>query len=365
MDEAAIHAAARRFPLLGRPRPACPALPDRIAEVRTLAATAATNDGDTMNTAAQALNKAALIASDCGLPDLAHEWCWHHINTYRTARPLTVLQAGYLLEPVLNLARLQVRADEGSPALHLLNAIYQAATLGAAFVVDDQTISLNGLSGSRDERRQLIRWTWLQLLNEGIRIHAMSGRWDEAVTHANALNGIGLHLMEGRQAAIINELLHHRSEVGRETLRTSTLTEPWEQHVGSCLAVMCATPDTAATAATTMIERFLAHDPLPGYAHFRARWTATVVTLLSPYDKAAAAATLRRAADEVLASPDGYAARELLGACAATRIDEARHNALTTILTSTNLSSGMPADSRQTLNAAVQQAATALRKIVQ
>jgi hypothetical protein len=63
-----IRGAVRRFPLLGRPRPACPALTDRVAEV-VEAADAATQQADNgMAEAAHALNKAALIASDSRNP---------------------------------------------------------------------------------------------------------------------------------------------------------------------------------------------------------------------------------------------------------------------------------------------------------
>src|SRR5512139_278341 len=113
---ATVRAAARRFPLLGRPRPSCGPLGTRAAEVVALAAASARHGPDSVNNAAHALNKAALIASDCGLPDLATTWCWRHIDCYWRLDTLTTLQAGYLLEPVLNLTRLQVRADRGKPA---------------------------------------------------------------------------------------------------------------------------------------------------------------------------------------------------------------------------------------------------------
>ena len=88
-DAATLSAALRHFPLVGRPRPACPALPARIREVVN-AADAARQQGDRgMADAAHALNKAALIASDAGLTDLAHQLCWQHINIYRTAGPAT------------------------------------------------------------------------------------------------------------------------------------------------------------------------------------------------------------------------------------------------------------------------------------
>jgi hypothetical protein len=65
---------------------------------------------------AEALNKAALIVSDCGMPDMAHEWCWRQIDPYCRAGRLTVRQARHMLEPVVNLARLLIRADDAAAA---------------------------------------------------------------------------------------------------------------------------------------------------------------------------------------------------------------------------------------------------------
>src|SRR5690348_3943150 len=93
MNPSTLHTAVRRFPLLGRPRPACPALTDRVAEIARTAATAQEQGTDGMSETAHTLNKAALIASDCGLPHLARTWCWQHINLYRQLDRLTVLQA--------------------------------------------------------------------------------------------------------------------------------------------------------------------------------------------------------------------------------------------------------------------------------
>jgi len=155
MDPATLHTAVRRFPLLGRPRLACPALTDRVAEIARTAATAQAQGAGGMAEAAHALNKAALIASDCGLPHLARTWCWQHINLYRQLEQLTVLQASYLLEPVLNLARLQIRAQDGHPACQLLHAMYRAVATNTDLIVECHTLPLANLSGTRDDLRQL------------------------------------------------------------------------------------------------------------------------------------------------------------------------------------------------------------------
>lgn len=354
LDPATIRAAVRRFPLLGRPRPACPALTDRVTEVAELAETAAAHNDNGMAEAAHALNKAALIASDCGLPDLARQWCWDHIDVYRQRGSLTALQASYLLEPVLNLARLQIRADNGQPALHLLQAMYQAVTAGTNLVIDSRTLPLTNLTGTRDELGKLRQWAWLQHLSEGIRVLALAGRWDDAVAHANTLNGIGGHLMEGRQATIIARLLRKDIDTARVILDDSTITQPWEQQVGSCLRTMCAAPRTFGQQMSAMLEYFLAHEPVAGHAVYRVRWGLTAATLSSGHDEATAQQLLRHVATEVLEVPDGYAAREVLGHRTALHLKEPHEHALAHIMTTAGLRAGsMPEATLRTLRDAV------------
>ncbi|GIJ12738.1 hypothetical protein ACFFMR_30875 [Micromonospora andamanensis] len=365
VDPITIRAAVRRFPLLGRPRPACPALSDRVAEVAEIAKMAAAQNDNGMAEAAHALNKAALIASDCALPDLARQWCWRHINIYRRRDSLTALQASYLLEPVLNLARLQIRADNGRPALHLLTAMCEAVTAGTNLVVDGRTLPLTNLTGTRDELGKLRQWAWLQHLSEGIRVLALTGRWDDAVEHATTLNGIGNHLMEGRQAAIIAHLLHEDTEAASAILDDTTITQPWEQQVDACLKTMCATPETLGQQVSAMVEHFLAHKPIAGYAVYRVRWGLTAAVLSSEHDEAMAQHLLRHLADEVLDAPDGYAAREVLGHRTALHLGKPHEQALTHVVIAAGLGAGtMPEATFRALHDAVEIATDVLTSAV-
>jgi hypothetical protein len=66
---------ARRFPLVARPRPACTSLAQRVTDLRNRAARESTAAGHQDTAGATAVfNLAALLASDCGLPDLARRW---------------------------------------------------------------------------------------------------------------------------------------------------------------------------------------------------------------------------------------------------------------------------------------------------
>jgi len=84
-----------------------------VREVAELARTAAGQTGGGLTLAATTHNKAALIASDCGLPDLARSLCWQQFDVYLRARPLGAQAARYTLEPIANLARLLIREGNG------------------------------------------------------------------------------------------------------------------------------------------------------------------------------------------------------------------------------------------------------------
>ncbi|MEV4628257.1 hypothetical protein AB0J90_18480 [Micromonospora sp. NPDC049523] len=315
MPHDALAAAVRRFPLLGRPRPTCPALPTRVREVTDAVQVAAHKAEHGMADAAHALNKAALIASDCGLPHLARRLCWQHIDAYRRAdRPLTILETRYLLEPVLNLTRLHIRANQTLHALQLLKAMHQAITNRCDLTVDDHSLPLANLTGEQQERRQLREWVWLQLIGEGVRAFALADRWTEAADHARAYHGIGVHLMEGRQAAIIAYCTQGELTRGRALLAQSAPTQPWEQEIGTCLLVMCTQPDDPVMAhhLTKAAARFTARTPAAGYASYRARLGLTIATLASGTRPDLATELIRQTADEAIASADGYTARDVL-----------------------------------------------------
>jgi len=61
-----------------------------------------------------------------------------------------------------------------------------------------------------------------------------------------------------------------------------------------------------------MIDQFLAHEPIPGYAVFRARLGLTVAHLASEHHENRAQHILRHTAMEAINANDGYAARDIL-----------------------------------------------------
>ncbi|WP_018637359.1 hypothetical protein [Parafrankia elaeagni] len=333
------------FPLIGRPRLACPALPARVTEIAEIAQTAARDGADGLAEGAHALNKAALLASDCGLALLARDLCWQHINIYRAApRPLTILQARYMLEPVVNLARLQIRASDGQQALDLLTSMFQAVSSNTDLIIDGQVLPLANLTGTCDERHKLREWVWLHLVGDGVRALALAGRWDDAVNHADTHRGIGLHLLEGRQAKILAHCLNGTSAAARAALAESTPTNPWEFQVASCLEAMCTEGAPTGRSIATMIGYFRGQRPVPGYTVFRAHLGMTVAALATATDRDAAVRVFAQVVNEVIEAEDGYAARDVLRFhhTHAVELPAAKGKALADLLGASGLRAGPP-----------------------
>jgi hypothetical protein len=59
------------LPLAGWPRMPCPPLPARTARIAEIL----NGNGSPLGAASHALNMAALLASDCGMDDLARDLC--------------------------------------------------------------------------------------------------------------------------------------------------------------------------------------------------------------------------------------------------------------------------------------------------
>lgn len=338
-----VLAGLRRFPLVGQARPICPTLDLRLQEITDAVATAAEKGDDGMHDAAHALNKSALIASDAGMADLARDLCWQHVNAYRdVGRPLTFLECRYMLEPVHNLARLQIRAAHGTPALSLLEALYQAVTRGRDLVVDEQILPTTNLVGEHHDEQSLRHWVWRQLIADGVRALVLANRWPDAVTHASQHDGIGDHLLEGRQSAVIVHLIQDETDQAATLLSQSTLAEPWETEVAPCLQAMCAAAagDEMATIGhlETAYERLRARSQGPNYASYRARLGLTIATLAYGAHPCLAAKTAVQTAEEAINTADGYAARDVLGCKAiATSITSRQRHELTHIATSSGL----------------------------
>lgn len=330
--------AARLFPLVARPRPAYQPLDARLQEIRALAEAARSAATNGLSLAATAHNKAALIASDCGLTELTRQLCWQQFEVFSRARPLHGTAARYALEPLVNLARLHLRDGHGDAAWQLLCGLHQAVTSRADAVVDTRTISLRDLTSDEDAHRCLCQWLWAVLLADGTRALTRESRWDEALAHVERHHGIGRRLLDGRQVAVVANVIAGNHTTALSILEESVLAEDWEQAVAACLTVFCRRSAGRPLGSTVeaMIERVL------GLGQERELLVARVRLGLAAIDLADAEArvgpVLRCLASQAADVDDGYAARELLSHPGGkSRLTTAEEAALTAIVAASGL----------------------------
>jgi hypothetical protein len=337
--DTAVQAGLRWLPLTGWPRPACPSLPARVAEIATIVREAIAPGADPLSGAAHALNKAALLASDCGLESLARDLCWQHINSYREAsRPLTVDLARRMLGPALNLARLKLRAGKPGSALRLLEAVHTAVAAGSDLIIDGQVLPIADLAGSPDEHARLRNIVRQLYLTDGIRAHAMADRWDQAATLAEELGGVTSRLTEGRQAVIIARCLDGNLNGAHCALAETAATDPWEGHVGACLTVLASSTAEAGTTGHAMTSQFLADKPAPRCVLFWARLGLTIAALAGRADPEGAEAVIDAISEQAIQAADGYAARDIIQSrAAADMLEGQRRSRLTELVAASGL----------------------------
>jgi hypothetical protein len=278
-----------------------------------MARTAHTEDNQALAAAVQ--NKAALIASDCGLHDLARTLCWQHFNTYLHHWPLDAPTARYALEPLVNIARLLIRTRDANGAHHLLDALFHAVSAHGDAVIDGRSVSFRHLTNTEEDHRTLCQWLWTVLLADGTRALTSAGRWQEALAHVQQHKGIGRRLLDGRQVAVLAHLHADDPDTALTTLSQSVTAEPWERAVAACLTALCIarTAQRPDEAVTTMIDHYLRLPPSPGVVLFQVRLGLTVTDIAGmtgQHHEAERAAG--RLVERALTSEDGYAAQEVL-----------------------------------------------------
>lgn len=315
----ALHQAARAFPLVARPRPACRPLEERVREVTDLARTARTEaEGagatDRLAAAAAAQNRAALIASDCGMPALAASLCQQQFELFMDARPLTGLTAKYALEPLVNLSRLLMRAGEPEAACNQIEELYRAVRTRKSAIIDGREIPFGELTGPGQEHRDLCQWVWGVMLADGVRALASTSRWSQAASFARQHRGIGRRLLDGRQAAVIAQALTGHPEAALAMIEQSSVSEAWEHAAAACLTMFCgrAAGHSPKAAHTTPVREYLALDMPPELAAYRIRIALTAVSLAAAEDPDHGDSIFCRVVSEASRVDDGYVARDLL-----------------------------------------------------
>jgi hypothetical protein len=310
MDRAAI---LRRFPLVPRPRPPCSPLTTRACRICDLAATAA-RDGD-LAAASAAFNQAALLASDCGLADLARQWCRRHTQIYLRYCPLDAQSARYALEPLVNLARLHIRNGNGDAAYALLDTLYKAIRDRTGITIDEIPVPVPELTRTADDLAEVRTWLWTVHLADSPRALISAGRWNDAFIHLEQHHGIGQRMLDGRQVAVIASYLAGDTTGAHAILGDTVTAEPWEDVVGQCLSMLCATgqPPTAAQN-TASLDAYRHLGARPELAVFVTRLGLTVTDTFggSGRNQTHVSLTAHELIARVISWQDGYAARDLL-----------------------------------------------------
>ncbi|MCX5501095.1 hypothetical protein OG887_17155 [Streptomyces sp. NBC_00053] len=226
----------QRFPLVARFRPACLPLPKRVRALVDLADTAVKETDQGL--ASSVYNQAALIASDLGLPDLAREMCHQHAAAYLHACPLPGMSAIRGLEPVVNLARLQIRGGHADEGRQRLLDLYAAVEAGAAARFEGIEVPAD-LTATAKDRHEVSAWLWRVLLADGTRALTTEGRWAEALAHIEAHRGVGKRMLDGRQVAVLTSLVTGDTAQAAVLLTDTMPGDAWEQAVTACLTVLC------------------------------------------------------------------------------------------------------------------------------
>ncbi|TQK42320.1 hypothetical protein FBY35_3699 [Streptomyces sp. SLBN-118] len=304
-------AVAQRFPLIARPRPACLPLPQRVHALVELADTAA-NLGDP-SMASTVYNQAALIASDVGAPETARAMCHQHAAAYLHAAPLPGRVAIRALEPVVNLARLQIRAGQHDVGRQRLLALFDAVSTGAPAQVEDIAVPAY-LVANADDRQEVRVWLWSVLLADGTRALATAGRWAEALAHVEAHRGVGQRMLDGRQVAVLAALASGNTLDANSLLAHTVSGEAWEGAVTDCLTVLCRriSGPTWRRSLQNLVTTYLERPDRDDMTVFNTRLGLAVLDVIaSPEDPAArlVVVELHRRTNK---ATDGYAARETL-----------------------------------------------------
>jgi hypothetical protein len=363
----ALEGIARRFPLVARARPACSPLDKRVREICELARAASRGTGASrLPLAAQAHNKAALIASDCGLPDLARSLCQRQFGVYLHGQPLGAQEARYALEPIVNLARLLVRGGDRDGGYRLLDTVFQAVRCRTEVVIDGTPVSFQNLTDSDETHRTLVQWLWTVLLADATRALAGAGRWADALVHVEQHGGVGQRMLDGRQVAILAHCLAGDTACALVLLEESTLAESWEQTVAACLTLLCSKSGArpVETAVAAMVEHYLRLEPAPELVVFRTRLGLAVIDLAGGVEQPDAAQAASRLVNEAIAAEDGYVAREVLAnKDRSIQLTSAEERKLSATLHSSGLGcSTIPHDLMVDLMAAVTMSETAMAR---
>jgi hypothetical protein len=311
-----LHTATARLPLVCRPHLHYPSFNARIEEVSACAAKSTLDipPTDRINAACATWNLAALIASDCGLPDYAEELCLRQLRLFRQVWPVTGDTAIAALQPLVNLVRLTARTGQKNLAYDELTALHHTVHHGGLLIVHGHTIDLTGFTD--DATRQRIRpWLRFLMLDDGTRLLASTAQWAKAAAHAAVYDDTCNRLTEARQTQAVAALAEGDSDRAAYVIGSATVAAPWETVVADVLHYLARDTTAGSTSAdypalTTTVNN-LFHTAPAHTRMFRTR-LALMVTELAPPGSTAQVDLHGTIVHDVLEGGDFYAAREIL-----------------------------------------------------
>jgi hypothetical protein len=337
------HRILTRFPLTESGGPLCDDLAQRIGYLRSLATfepgpfepgpfELGPGDHRSIQRATRCLNLAALIASDCGRPELARELCRRQFGCFPADHPFTADLTRLRFQPLINLARLRLRDGDGLGAHQLLDTLAGTFAARTTTILDDVEIDLRQATGTGQEHREVSRWLLDVLRTEGLRAVARAGRWDQALTLAQQ-HGTAPGRPEALQIEIIARCVNGDSTGALSVLTRTSPTGPWETAVAATLLALCrsATGGLRGSHLDALASSYAALPPAPQYVVSR------VQLALAMIDLAAGSPVAGPIVDTAVAltrqTPDAYAAEALLThpACFS-RMTDADRRSLTQIL---------------------------------
>ncbi|WP_328844855.1 hypothetical protein [Streptomyces sp. NBC_00258] len=315
--QARLRRLSRRFPLVIRSHLVYPSFAARLDEVRTCGEKSA-QDGplrDRINLACATWNLSALIASDCGLTDLATDLCLRQLRLFQAAWPVTGDTAIASLQPIVNLVRLTARTGDPQAAFQQLMSVHRAARDGGSVTVHGQAIDLTGFT--TDAVLDYIQpWLHDLLLDDGTRLLVAAGQWHEAAEHAIAYDEQPERLYGSRQARIVANLHMDALDTANSLIDKAKITEPWEEavaqilrHYGDHLAGRATARGFAATALA--VRDALEPDP-PHLRMFRVRLALAAIDLAPEGAETLARPLYDAIVSDTTQARDAYAAREIL-----------------------------------------------------
>ncbi|WP_329175148.1 hypothetical protein [Streptomyces sp. NBC_01477] len=258
-------------------------------------------------------NQAALLASDVGLPDIARTICTQHANLYLRSAPLTHEAAIRALEPVVNLARLQVRAGQPDTARQHLSTLFDSVTHKQPAQIESVAIPADLVATDAD-RREVRTWLWTILLADGTRALTSAGRWNDALDHIQRHHGLAQRMLDGRQVAVLAALNDGATAHAQDLLTHTKPGEPWEAAVRDSLTVMSlrAADQEWHRPLQHLVTTYLDLPDVEGLTAFTTRFGLAVLDLLETPDAAAARQVMADLHRRAMWANDGYAAGDAL-----------------------------------------------------